>query len=347
MRSKNTLRSAALVLLLALSLSLFACSSMSPIKSREGELDVVGKIGRFDVYYEELRYITVNCKKDMEIIYGESIWDDAEKAALYRDELYERVGKGIASDYYGVLALADILYSAGGGADAMLASSDIKKSVQTSIDETVTEAGGKKEYRAALEENAMTDHLYRFYTTVDKIANELFFIARDDLALLDDTDDYAKEYMHSDKFIRTNHVYLEGRTEKNRTLAAEIEKKLRESDNPEAELILLKGRYCADWKMTTTHGYYFAAGNSDCGEEYENAAFAMREGEISGVIESDTGYYVIMRLPKEESYMTESFDEFKTQIIGTDFNDLIDDQSAKLSYEPNEYGKSVDLVTLK
>ena len=73
----------------------------------------------------------------------------------------------------------------------------------------------------------------------------------------------------------------------------------------------------------------------------------MREGEISGVIESDTGYYVIMRLPKEESYMTESFDEFKTQIIGTDFNDLIDDQSAKLSYEPNEYGKSVDLVTLK
>ena len=176
MRSKNTLRGAALVLLLALSLSLFACSSMSPIKSREGELDVVGKIGRFDVYYEELRYITVNCKKDMEIIYGESIWDDAEKAALYRDELYERVEKGIASDYYGVLALADILYSAGGGADAMLASSDIKKSVQTTIDETVTESGGKKEYRAALEENAMTDHLYRFYTTVEKIANELFFI---------------------------------------------------------------------------------------------------------------------------------------------------------------------------
>ena len=90
----------------------------------------------------------------MEIIYGESIWDDAEKAALYRDELYERVEKGIASDYYGVLALADILYSAGGGADAMLASSDIKKSVQTTIDETVTESGGKKEYRAALEENA-------------------------------------------------------------------------------------------------------------------------------------------------------------------------------------------------
>ena len=346
MRSKNTLRSAALVLLLALSLSLFACSSMSPIKSREGELDVVGKIGRFDVYYEELRYITVNCKKDMEIIYGESIWDDAEKAALYRDELYERVGKGIASDYYGVLALADILYSAGGGADAMLASSDIKKSVQTSIDETVTEAGGKKEYRAALEENAMTDHLYRFYTTVDKIANELFFIARDDLGLLDDTDDYAKEYMHSDKFIRTNHVYLEGRTEKNRTLAAEIEKKLRESDNPEAELILLKGRYCADWKMTTTHAYYFARGNSGCGESYEDTAFALKVGEISDVIESDTGYYVIMRLPKEEDYMKECFDDFKTQIIGTDFNDSIEAKRAEMTFTANEYGASIDLVSL-
>lgn len=347
MKIRNIMRTAAVAAAILLALALSACSEMRPIKSSKEDLEVVGKVGRFDVYYEELRYITINCKRDMEIIHGETIWDDPDKAAAYRDELYERVEAGIASDYYGVLALADVLYSAGGGADAMLASDEVKNAVQTSVDETVSEAGGKKEYREALLKNSMTDHLYRFYMSVEKISSELFFIARDDLGLLDDTDEYAKNYMNSDKFIRTNHVYLEGKTEKNRALADEIEKKLRASDNPEAELILLKGRYCADWKMTTTHGYYFAHGNSDCGDEYETTAFSMKDGEISGVVESDTGYYVIMRLAKEESYMTESFDEFKTQIIGTDFNDLIGTRTEEMSYTPTEYGKSVDLVAMK
>lgn len=337
----------AATLLVVMLTALASCSEMRPIKSREGELDVVGTVGRFDIYYEELRYITLNCKSDMEIIHGKKIWDDPDLAEQYRAELYERVYGGIVSDYYGVLAMADQLYDTSGGADALLAEDEIKDAVQDTIDETVEESGGKTEYREALEANYMTDHLYRFYVSVEMAANELFFIARDDLGLLDDSDEYAKEYMHSDKFIRTNHVYLEGKTEENLKLAEEIEAKLRASDSPESELILLKGRYCADWKMTTTHGYYFAHGNSDCGDEYEDTAFAMSVGDISGVVESDTGYYVIMRLGKEESYMTESFDEFKTQIIGTDFNDLIDKLREGLELTLNEYGNSIDLVAIK
>lgn len=348
MKIKNLIiKTAVAVLCLAAVFTLASCSQSKPIKSREGELDVVGQIGRFDVYYEELRYITVNCKTDMEIIHGEKIWDDPATAEKYRDELYDRVTKGIVSDYYGVLSLADLLYSAGGGADAMLASDEIKNAVQTAIDETVSEAGGKKEYRQALEDNAMTDHLYRFYTSVEKIANELFFIARDDLGLLDDSDEYATEYMHSVKFIRTNHVYLEGKTAENLKLAEQIAAQLKASDKPESELILLKGKYCADWKMTTTHGYYFAKGNSDCGDNYENTAFAMSEGKVSDVVESDTGYYVIMRLPKEEDYMKSCFDEFKTQIIGTDFNDSIKARKADMKFTANDYGASIDLVDLK
>ena len=159
---------------------------------------------------------------------------------------------------YGVLSLADLLYSAGGGADAMLASDEIKNAVQTAIDETVSEAGGKKEYRQALEDNAMTSHLYRFYTSVEKIANELFFIARDDLGLLDDSDEYATEYMHSVKFIRTNHVYLEGKTAENLKLAEQIASRqatspsrmssqgqvLRRLENDDhARLLLCKGKF--------------------------------------------------------------------------------------------------------
>ena len=111
MKIKNLIiKTAVAVLCLAAVFTLASCSQSKPIKSREGELDVVGQIGRFDVYYEELRYITVNCKTDMEIIHGEKIWDDPATAEKYRDELYDRVTKGIVSDYYGVLSLADLLY---------------------------------------------------------------------------------------------------------------------------------------------------------------------------------------------------------------------------------------------
>ncbi len=347
MYMKRMTKGLSAILCLIFALSLLGCSGMRPIKSKEGELDVVGTIGRFNVYYEELRYITVNCKSDMEIIYGKKIWDDPTLAQQYRDELYERVYLGIVSNYYGVLSLADLLYAESGGADAMLGSKEIKKAVQDSIDSTVSEAGGKSEYRHMLEENAMTDHLFRFYTSVETVASELFFIARDDLGLLDDSDEYTKEYIHSDKFIRTNHIYLEGRTDKNRILAGQLAKQLKESDQPESELIILKGRYCADWKMITTHGYYFASGNSGCGEEYEDAAFSLKVGECSDVVETDTGYYVIMRLEKEEDYMTENFDDFKTQVIGTDFNNSIEAKRAEMSFTANEYGASIDLVTLK
>ena len=54
-----------------------------------------------------------------------------------------------------------------------------------------------------------------------------------------------------------------------------------------------------------------------------------------------------MRLPKEEDYMKSCFDEFKTQIIGTDFNDSIKARKADMKFTANDYGASIDLVDLK
>lgn len=339
--------SAAALVLACLILFTGCASGIKPIKSTEEEARVIGTIAGRDVRYEELRYLTLNFKNELETAYGEKIWDDPAKAEKYRAELEDLVWNQIVSDYYAVIAMADYFYT-GGGAEGMFGAEAIQSAVQAAVDKQAEECGGgKKNYAAGLREINMTDWLFRFYLTAEECAQELFYIIYDDLEMIDGSDAAIESYMHSDKFLRTNHIYLEGRTEENRALAEKLQKQLAGSPDPANEIILLKGRYCADYTMTTTHGAYYARSTSDYGTSYENAAFALKVGEVSGVVEALSGYYVILRLPVEDSYLKENFEDFKSDILWSEFNVKLAEYKDKLSLELNEYGKSIDLLEIR
>ena len=337
-------RYAALLLALALTLpSLISCA-LTPIEPTEEELAVVGKIGNYDVHYDELRFLTVNFKAELEKKYGEGIWDNPETAAKYKDELKELVYDSIVSDYYAVLALADDYYV--GGSSTMLNEEEILNAVQADVEATAEEQGGNGKYKSWLSDNAFSDRLYRFYLAADHCAQELLFVLVSDLGIIPDDDKSIKEYMHSDKFLRTNHVYISDTSENGLALAERLRGELAASDDPATDIILMKGRYCDDWTMTTTHGKYFARYSSDLPEEYELAAFELDEGEVSKVVTTDSGYYVILRLEVEEAYLTAKFDDFKDDILGSEFNKILREYLSDMEFVPNEYGASLDLVAI-
>lgn len=346
MKKQNTLRK--LFSLFALTLAaliLFTSCAVKPIESTEEELAVIGTISGREVRYEEYRYVVLNHKRELETKYGEGIWDTPQSAEQYRAELLELVNESICSDYYAIMNMADYYYL--GGAELMFSEEAILEAVQETVEGAVDECGSMSKYKKMLKEMYLTDHLFRFYLTAEECSTELFYILCNDLGVIASDDDSVEEYMHSDDFLRTNHVYISGISEENAALAQSIKEQLENSDSPELEIILLKGQYCHDYTMTTTHGKYFARYTSDYGDEYELAAFDLYEGEISEVVTTDDGYYVIMRLPVEEDYLTTRFDDFKDDILGSQFNVIIQDYRERLSFELNDYGKSLDILEIE
>jgi len=337
--------SLALALLILLTAVMSSCAA-KPVKSTDEEAAIVGKVGKFDVRYEELRYLVLNHKKDMALEFGEDIWTDPAKAEEYRDELMTRVTESIVSDYYAVQAMADFYY-VGGGSAVMMKEEAILDAVQKTVELAVDECGSFRKYKKMLEEQYLTDYLFRYYNAAEECATELFYILSQDLGEVESDDEYIDDYMHSDSFIRTNHIFLQGVTEENLALAEKLHAQIKESDQKELELIMLKGIHCADYTMTTRHGKYFARYTSDYGDEYELAAFDLRVNQLSDIIKTPEGYYIILRLELEEDYLEDNYDDFKDDIMGSEFNKILAGYKSELKFEFNDYGKSINILEIE
>ena len=323
--------------------------NIKPISSTEEELTVVGTVGGQDVYYEELRYVVLNTKEDMKLMYGDTIWDTEESAASYLEELTTRVKQGLENDYHAIYAMADYYYVSKG--EGMFAESAIQSAVTDSINELAEECGGKKDYIASLEENHLTDHLIRYYYTATECATELLYILMDDLGEVLSSDEEIEELMHSDSFIRTNHIFLSGLTEENAAKAEEIRQELLSSTDLEYEIWFVKTtEKDADTSITTTHGAYFAWGTSDYGNAYEKAALSLKVGEVSEVVRSVStdylGYFVIVRLPVEDDWLTANYDDYSEDIILSQFNVILQEFQDELEFTFNEYGSGIDLLQI-
>jgi hypothetical protein len=332
-------------MIMILGVCLTSCA-VKPIKSTEEEAKIVGKIGKYEVRYDELRYIVLNHKLDMALEFGENIW--TEKPEEYEAELIKRVNDTIVSDYYALQAMADYYY-VGGGAEGMMNEQPILDAVQETVELAVDEAGSKKKYKKMLADQYLTDHLFRFYCSLEECATELFYILSQDLGIIDGSEEYINEYMHSGKFIRTNHIFLKGLTEENLALANQLHEQIAAADRDtrEFELIMLKGIHCSDYTMTTRHGRYFARYTSDYGDEYELAAFELGVGSLSDVIKTPEGYYIILRLELEEDYLKENYEEFRADIMGSEFNRNLAGFKEDLVFEPNDFGKTIKYLEIE
>ena len=338
MKYKLWIKAAALLTVLCmLSATLLACGKARPIKGTDEELTPVGTVAGHEVLYEELRYLTLKYREAMMATYGETIWDTAESREHYRAELEKAVFDNITSNY-AVLALCDEV-------QIKHTETVIEEAVQKQVQATVDEMGGMSEYKKQLAAEYLTDHLYRFILAVSICENELRYVYTDDLGLIEDDDSAIYDKIMSDEFARTLHIYIENNTGEdpaaNRAKAEDILKQYREGTS----FNTLIGRHSEDFYMTTTAGYYFTKG--EMVPEYEEAAFALAIDEVSEVVETSSGYYIIQRLAPDTSYVLSHLTELIEQYQYAMLYNMIEEKKAELSIELNDFGKGLDLTTMQ
>ncbi len=333
-----------LLAVMLLLISLTSCSAASPVYASPRAKKVVATVGDVEILYEELYFITMHYIEELKRTYGENALDDQAR----RDDLDAFVWASLVSRETALISLG---YEYG----LDVHKGDIADSVQEIMDSVIEQnfAGDRKAYIEDLAKTYMTDHYARQYFGVENyLANSIVIEMAERGELVTD-EATVLATLNGDKFIRTMHVFISNSNKmytdaENRAHAAEIQATIAAcSDNDaryEAMCDAIGGKYNNDFGDPLANGYYFTHGEME--DAYEAAAFALAEYGVSDVVEAEDGYYIIMRLPKDTTYINEHFETLRDKSYFVTLNQKVDEKLAAMTLTKTNFGKGLDLANL-
>ncbi len=328
------------------------------IKSTELEATVVGECNGYEVRYEELRYIASIYQKTIERKYGEGAWEDEKNAEKYEKELEAYVLSNIKNNY-----VIYTLYERFFGDD--FDSKEIREFVDTGMKEMIKEdfGGSMKEYKEFLAENKLSDSLLRLVYKTDYMESAVLnaLINDPDLGYVlyseKNIDEFSDYVLEDDDYARTIHVFYPddfGDAEESAEIYEKVEniaselQAISDSEERYKKMCSEIGRapYENGFSIMGTDGVYFTSGQM--GEEYEEAAFALGDdNDVSGVVTTDDGYYVIMRMPKEEDYVMRKLFELLSYYQNAKLNVLEQITKENIEFLPNDFYRGLVLSEIE
>ena len=334
---KNILLKLVAILMIATFLvsMLSACSS-APIKTQKDALRSVGKVGAYDVTYEELYFLAHTYSAKLNAERGENGWG--------KEQLVELINENVVSNY-AVLTLAK-------EAGISMDDDSYREKVQAALDSYIeTDFNGKRSnYKKELKNIGATDNYVRFTIGVNLLYSELTS-AYLKSGVLSDEEAFIRKTIKNE-FIRTWHIMIldEEGSQENYKKAEEALKKIKAGTSMYE---MIGSKYNEDFMETSLDGYYFIRGTMD--KAYEDAAYDLKVGGVSGIVksvgqnsdgESVDCYYIIQRLELEDQYISKNFDTLKDRYYTSVVYDMVDDLSESMKFEPNEYFDTLDLLNL-
>ncbi len=363
-RSVQRFGIALLSALLAL-LCLTSCGKdiLSGAKTKKQDVKVIGTIGSYEVCYDELRYVVMACRQLLDARYGKEAFADPSTAESYKKELEAMVNERITANYAVFIlcdenGLSDIRKDKDAikyverKVDSVLyyfaSQNGLDVSLDAATDEYVYGPGAKKKamklYLEDLEKQCLSDRVMRLTLGAEYAFERLQYTLAQSGQIISSADD-MEAFMKSDKFICTRHVFISkssGRSEKECQQRAE--EVLRRYQNGASMSSLIASKYNEDVSMSEA-GYYFTYGEMD--ERYEAAAFALSPGQVSDIVETDDGFFLIERMEKSASYMASHIDSFSTQITYALVNEIVRARQKQLALTYNDYGRSLIFTEMK
>ena len=344
---QKMMRAAAIMLLCTMLVcTLGACANAKNKKA-------IGTSGEYEIPYEQLRFITMTYKMDLDDKYGDgndengTIWDDPTTAEEHRAELEALVWNTVKENYALLAACASYRV----GRDAF-EGKEVKKAVDASMTEVLAEYASKREYKADLKERYATDNLFRFYFALDEMKYLLHAAMQKDGAFFSDEETF-EAWLTDENSAYVQHFLLthesEEEKEENRMILENARQKL-----ISGEWTLTDCINKANDDLTNVSPYYLVRNVHK--DELVDTAVALKAGEVSEIVEIDGALYVFMRMAETATedangsiqstlslQLTSLLSDYQWAIVG----DAVEAAKATVQIELNEYGKSIDLVAMK
>lgn len=323
--------------IISLILSSLLCISAVGCSSKVNDSDVVASVNGTDITVKEFKSTLALYKQSLESMYGTTIWDtEVEDGVKYKDKF-----KDIMLDQ-----MIDM--------EAVCQQAEKEKLVPTTeeVDEAFEELKKSidedEEYKKQLEELGIDDTYLKSQQEQDLTIQKYKENFDKNVKISDEEmktyyEEHKADYYKDE--VKASHILISTVDENGKELSEEKKKEAKEK----AEEVLKKAKsgeefselakeYSDDTGSASQGGDlgYFTKGQMV--QPFEEAAFSLKSGEISEIVESEYGYHIIKVYDKIDEQL--SFDDVKDEIKATltenKYIENIEEISKKAKVEKNE-----------
>lgn len=307
-----------------LGISMVGCSSKV---NKDENIATVNGSGIIVGNYEKVLGLN---KQSMEAYYGNTIWDqEIEEGVKYKDKFKEMI--------LDQMIYTEVIYEAAKKENLLPTEEEVNKS----IEEFNTSIKDNDAYKKQLKELGIDDNFLKYQFERNLASDNYKEKFNKDNSV---TNDEIKKYYDENKDdfyidqVEASHILIKTIDDEDKKLSDEKKAEAKKK----AEEVLAKAKAGEDFSELAkeySQDTVSAKNGGDLGffkkgemvKPFEEAAFSMKVGEISDLVESDFGYHIIKVTDKEDRQKT--FDEVKETIRKTLQDEKCDAQVEKLKEE--------------